>query len=149
MAGGLSPGRGSWISDGRSGPVPPSRKLSAYAQKEWDRLVAFMDSRAIPDMQWIGAADRYIDAVERAEIVRREWRRSGSPLLAMANNGSEYPHPLVTLLASIERDAARFAAQLELGGKAAKRSPGGQVGAVYAPDRAAAPPKLKVLRAAS
>ena len=53
---------------------------------------------------------------------------------------------LVTLLAATERDAARFASQLNLGGKQEKRKPGGQVGAVYAPDRAAAPPKLRMLR---
>jgi hypothetical protein len=105
-----------------------------------------MEERDLDAAQWLGMAERYIDAVDRAEMTRQEWRSFGSPLLAEANNGSQYPHPLVTLLASIERDAARFAGQLGLDGKQAKRKPGGQVGAVYAPDRAAAPPKLRMLR---
>ena len=104
-----------------------------------------LQGRGLDDAQWLGMAERYVDAVDRAELVHQEWRELGSPVLAEANNGSQYPHPLVTLLASIERDAARFAGQLGLDGKPAKRKPGGQVGAVYAPDRAAAPPKLKVL----
>jgi hypothetical protein len=105
-----------------------------------------MDDRGIAPEAWSGMAERYIDTVNRAEKIRAEWKQAGSPLLAEANNGSPYPHPLVTLLAATERDAARFASQLNLGGKQEKRKPGGQVGAVYAPDRAAAPPKLRMLR---
>lgn len=147
MQGDQSPGRGSRREDGRSASIPPTpRGLTDAAKREWKRVVTLMDDRGLASEAWAGMAERYIDTVNRAEKVRVEWKQIGSPLLAEANNGSPYPHPLVTLLAATERDAARFAAQLDLGGKQEKRKPGGQVGAVYAPDRAAAPPKLKVLR---
>lgn len=147
MVGERSPGQGSRNKDGRSASDPPTpRGLTDAGKREWKRVVQLMEDRGIAPEAWSGMAERYIDTVNRAEKIRAEWKQVGSPLLAEANNGSPYPHPLVTLLAATERDAARFASQLDLGGKQAKRKAGGQVGAVSAPDRAAAPPKLRMLR---
>lgn len=126
---------------------PTPRGLTDAAKREWKRVVQLMTEREAPVEAWAGMAERYIDTVNRAEKIRDEWKRKGSPLLATANNDSEYPHPLVTLLAATERDAARFAAQLDLGGKVTKRrSQGRPTGAASAPDRVnTSPDRLKVV----
>jgi hypothetical protein len=53
-------------------------------------------------------ADRLVDAV------RREWHSAGSPLLIEHPNGVVAAHPLITVMQSAEKDAARYGEALGL-----------------------------------
>lgn len=94
-----------------------------------------------PDLE--RAIARYARAVELAE---RAWSEvPADTLLTTGSTGQLVPHPSIAIAQAADREAAKFAKELGIEG-ATKRGPGRPVGAVSAPDRAAAPPKLKVLR---
>lgn len=94
-----------------------------------------------PDLE--RAAIRYARAAALAE---RAWAEVPTDtLLTTGSTGQLVPHPAIAVAQNADREAAKYAKELGLEG-ATKRGPGRPVGAVSAPDRAAAPPKLRMLR---
>lgn len=89
------------------------------------------------------AIARYAKAVELAE---RAWSEvPADTLLTTGSTGQLVAHPAIAIAQAADREAAKYAKELGIEGHT-KRGPGRPVGAVSAPDRASAPPKLKVLR---
>lgn len=89
------------------------------------------------------AIARYAKAVELAE---RAWSEvPKDTLLTTGSTGQLVAHPAIAIAQAADREAAKYAKELGIEGHT-KRGPGRPVGAVSAPDRASAPPKLKVLR---
>jgi phage terminase small subunit len=94
-----------------------------------------------PDIE--RAVIRYARAAGMAE---RAWAEvPKDTLLTTGSTGQLVPHPAIAIAQAADREAAKYAKELGLEG-ATKRGPGRPVGAVSAPDRAAAPPKLRMLR---
>lgn len=89
------------------------------------------------------AITRYAKAVELAE---RAWSEvPADTLLTTGSTGQLVAHPSIAIAQAADREAAKFAKELGIEGTS-KKGPGRPVGAVSAPDRAAAPPKLRMLR---
>lgn len=94
-----------------------------------------------PDIE--RAVIRYARAAALAE---RAWAEvPKDTLMTTGSTGQLVAHPAIAVAQNADREAAKYAKELGIEG-ATKRGPGRPVGAVSAPDRAAAPPKLKVLR---
>lgn len=95
------------------------------------------------------AVDRYVCAVELGAKLRQEWQRVGEPLLAEGSMRQDIPHPLVKMIADADREAARYSSAIGLDPavKVPGRKPGRPAGSSSAPDRAAAPPKLRAVKA--
>ena len=124
---------------------PPS-KLNAAGKTAFRRAMAAIADR--PDAENIhDAVDRYAWAVHTSTKIRAEWIANGEPVTLVQSNHVEGEHPMLRAMQAAERHAAQMAAALGLDVKnSGGKSKGGRpVGAVSAPDRAAAPPRLKVV----
>jgi phage terminase small subunit len=118
-------------------------KTSTSAQQAADDARAVVRERGdvTPDTE--RAIARYAKAVELAE---RAWSEvPKDTLLTTGSTGQLVAHPAIAIAQAADREAAKYAKELGIEGHT-KRGPGRPVGAVSAPDRASAPPKLKVLR---
>jgi phage terminase small subunit len=118
-------------------------KTSTSAQQAADDARAVLRERGdvTPDTE--RAIARYAKAVELAE---RAWSEvPADTLLTTGSTGQLVAHPAIAIAQAADREAAKYAKELGIEGHT-KRGPGRPVGAVSAPDRASAPPKLKVLR---
>ena len=118
-------------------------KTSTSAQQAADDARAVLRERGnvTPDTE--RAIARYAKAVELAE---RAWSEvPNDTLLTTGSTGQLVAHPAIAIAQAADREAAKYAKELGIEGHI-KRGPGRPVGAVSAPDRASAPPKLKVLR---
>ncbi len=118
-------------------------KTSTSAQQAADDARAVLRERGdvTPDTE--RAIARYAKAVELAE---RAWSEvPKDTLLTTGSTGQLVAHPAIAIAQAADREAAKYAKELGIEGHT-KRGPGRPVGAVSAPDRASAPPKLKVLR---
>ena len=91
---------------------------------------------------------RYVRAVDVEERVREEWYERGCPTLETFTNGMIGAHPLMALVMKTARHAQDMyrAAGLGINGAAWRRPTGRPVGAVSAPDRKMAPPRLTPIR---
>lgn len=108
-----------------------------------DETLELMKQRGdvTPDIE--RAVIRYARA---SALAARAWSEvPADTLLTTGSTGQLVAHPSIAIAQVADREAAKYAKELGLEG-ATKRGPGRPVGAVSAPDRAAAPPKLKVLR---
>jgi len=118
-------------------------KHRTTTQQAADDARAALASRGdvTPDLE--RAIARYAKAVELAE---RAWAEvPKDTLLTTGSTGQLVAHPAIAIAQAADREAAKYAKELGIEG-ATKRGPGRPVGAVSAPDRAAAPPKLRMLR---
>ena len=79
---------------------------------------------------------RYARAVDRVELLRRQWIEEGRPLTTTggATGRAIVEHPILSSIDKAERSAAHFAAKIGLE-VAGGRSPGRPKGASSAPDR--------------
>jgi hypothetical protein len=77
---------------------------------EWKRTRLAMEARGLEPAHFAGALERYARAVDRTELIRAEWEREGRPLIALANTGAPFPHPLVTMLERASLAAMRLGA---------------------------------------
>jgi len=87
------------------------------------------------------AVVRYEAAMSRRAAIEKEWKRLGKPLLTEggATGRAVVPHPLVKMLAEADALCDRL-------GKSAARRPsaGRPQGTESAPDRTAAPPRVRL-----
>ena len=90
---------------------------------------------------------RYGRALDMELRAREEWEELGRPILLEYPNGMTGVHPLVKVMQGTAKHAAEMhkLAGLGINGAAYKRPQGRPVGAVSAPDRRNAPPRLKPL----
>jgi phage terminase small subunit len=108
-----------------------------------DQTTTLMSERGdmTPDIE--RAVIRYARAAALAE---RAWSEvPKDSLMTSGSTGQLVAHPAIAVAQAADREAAKYAKELGIEGST-KRGPGRPVGAVSAPDRAAAPPKLRMLR---
>lgn len=123
-------------------PKTTNKPSSTFRQAADDARAALEHRGEITgDME--RAITRYAKAVELAE---RAWSEvPADTLLTTGSTGQLVAHPSIAIAQAADREAAKFAKELGIEGTS-KKGPGRPVGAVSAPDRAAAPPKLRMLR---
>ena len=86
---------------------------------------------------------RYAKACDLAD---RAWSEIPTDtLLSLGSTGQLVPHPAIALALQADQQAARCAKELGIEGQGGRARAGRPVGAVSAPDRASAPPRLKVV----
>ena len=86
---------------------------------------------------------RYAKASDLAD---RAWSEiPADTLLSTGSTGQLVPHPAIALALQADQQAARCAKELGIESQGGKSRAGRPVGAVSAPDRASAPPRLKVV----
>ena len=120
-----------------------TRNVITAMKRVADQTMQLLGERGevTPDVE--RAAMRYAKAVALAE---RAWSEvPADSLLTTGSTGQLVAHPAIAIAQAADREAAKYAKELGIEGHS-KRGPGRPVGAVSAPDRASAPPKLKVLR---
>ena len=108
-----------------------------------DQTTKLMSERGdiTPDIE--RAVIRYARAAALAE---RAWSEvPKDSLMTTGSTGQLVAHPAIAVAQAADREAAKYAKDLGIEGHS-KRGPGRPVGAVSAPDRTAAPPKLRMLR---
>ena len=118
-------------------------KRPTAAQQATDEAREALQDRGVitPDVE--RAIARYAKAVDLAQ---RAWSEvPKDTLLTTGSTGQLVAHPAIAVAQAADREAAKYAKELGIEGHS-KRGPGRPVGAVSAPDRAAAPPKLRMLR---
>ena len=108
-----------------------------------DQTIQLMSERGevTPDIE--RAVIRYARA---AALADRAWSEvPADTLMTTGSTGQLVPHPAISVAHNADREAAKYAKELGIEG-VTKRGRGRPVGAVSAPDRASAPPKLRMLR---
>lgn len=120
--------------------------LGATGKAAWAQARAALAEQTVPEERFEEAARRYALAVDRVARLNREWTRLKRPLLAKGGTTGKVtvPHPLIAMIESAEKTAARAGAALGLDPQSRKA-----VGAVRGrpqervPERGAGePPKL-------
>lgn len=97
--------------------------LGAAARAAFRRASLAVGDEEDPE-RLVDAVRRYAHAVDIADRARCEWRTEGSPPLITYPNGITAVHPLVAVMQSAEKDAARFGETLGLRpGRMARRGP--------------------------
>lgn len=108
--------------------------------------------RLVPDdverESFTEAVDRYVSSVELGAMLRKEWAALGQPLITEGSMRQPIPHPLIKMIADTDRDAARYSSAIGLdpGAKVPKGHAGRPAGSASAPDRTAAPAKLRSVK---
>lgn len=133
------------MTSGRRDPVRTARNAAQRrARASLERLVPDQTEREL----YAEAVERYVAAVALGAKIRQEWESLGEPMLEEGSMRQPIPHPLVKMIADADREASRYSANVGLdpGVKVPGRKVGRPAGAASAPDRAAAPPKLRSVK---
>ena len=119
-----------------------SDQLDTFHPRARESTERHLDESAADDH--IPGILRYGRALDIEIRAREEWDRLGQPVLMTFSNGMTGAHPLLKVMQSSAKLAADMhrAAGLGINAAAYRRRPGRPVGAVSAPDRASAPPRL-------
>lgn len=123
--------------------IQAPKGLDATGRAAFRRAVAAIERTDRDPLEFRDAVERFARATQDAAEVRRVWRELGKPWLAAggATGQSDVPHPLVRMIQDADKLAEAYGRALGLDPTPAKAM-GRPVGAVSAPDRAAAPPRV-------
>ena len=121
----------------------PPAGLTPSGRRAFRRAVGALGIHATEDRA--EQAERYARACDLAARLTADWEKLDRPStdLGGATGRTLVAHPLVAMIREAEKDAAKF--WDDLGLKPA-RAQGRPVGSASAPDRAAAPPKLRSVK---
>ena len=102
----------------------------------------------LEDEELVPAIMRYGRACDLEIRAREAWVERGCPVMLEQPNGMVGAHPLLRTMQATARHASDMhkACGLGINGAAYRRPPGRPVGAVSAPDRKLAPPRLTPVR---
>jgi hypothetical protein len=95
-------------------PVPAKVNSPKFGSRVFASPGGFLVSNPFVD-----AEKDYLDARARAELLKAEWEKRGSPVLAVGSTGQEVPHPLLRAL----NDAAVLVSRLRGELRVAHRGP--------------------------
>jgi phage terminase small subunit len=127
----------------KSGVSVLSKNALTSMKRIADQTMTLIAERGDVTLDIERAVIRYARA---AAIAQRAWAEvPADTLLTTGSTGQLVAHPAIAIAQAADREAAKYAKELGIEGST-KRGPGRPVGAVSAPDRAAAPPKLRMLR---
>jgi len=134
-----------------SAPRPP-KGLDPTARAAWHRAVTVLGALGEDPALSLEPLAAFARAVGDVARLRAQWRKAGSPGTTAGSAGQLTPHPLVVSIERAERWAHELGEALGLDPQARRKlarriGAGRPAGAASAPDRVAAAPPRRRLRA--